>query len=218
MLVGSLVVCTVLACLVADGGGAAGTVGVVVRDRNQKPLADAVVYATAPSAAAGPGRGLKAVVDQQDKEFVPRIKPVQVGTDVLFPNKDDIRHHVYSFSPAKTFELPLYKGTPAAPVRFDRPGVVVLGCNIHDWMIGYVVVLETPFFGTTGAAGQVQLSLPPGTYDVRVWHASLRDERETPSQRVVVSAAGDPTVEFALALKPEWRPRRATSVAGNRYR
>jgi plastocyanin len=208
----------VLAGLLGHGNAASGGLDVLVRDHNRKPLTEVVVYASSGVAAGTPARGLRAVVDQQDKEFVPHVKPVQVGTEIVFPNRDDIRHHVYSFSPAKKFELPLYKGTPAAPVKFDRPGVVVLGCNIHDWMIGYVLVLNTPFFGTTGPDGRSQLSVPAGTYDVRVWHASLRDEREAPSQRIVVGAAGASTAEFTLTLKPEWRPRRATSVAGDRYR
>ncbi len=211
-------ICTVMIDLVRLTQAAAGPVDVVVRDSNRKPIAETVVYASSGSAAGAPAPGLKAVVDQQDKEFVPRVKPIQTGTAVMFPNRDDIRHHVYSFSPAKKFELPLYKGTPAAPVKFDRPGVVVLGCNIHDWMIGYVFVLDTPYFGTTGADGRVQLTLPPGTYDVRVWHPSLRDERDAPSQRVSVGAATSEPLEFTLALKPEWRPRRAPSARGDRYR
>ena len=84
------------------------------------------------------------VVDQIDKEFVPYVKPVRTGSFVQFPNKDHIRHHVYSFSAPSKFELPLYMGTPAQPVLFDKPGVVKLGCNIHDWMIGYVYVTDSP--------------------------------------------------------------------------
>jgi plastocyanin len=213
-----LVLAALLAASLGPGAVAAGTLDVLVKDRKQKPLAEAVVSASAGPAVRAAARGLKAVVDQQDKEFVPRVKPIQAGTEVLFPNKDDIRHHVYSFSPAKRFELPLYKGTPAAPVLFDRSGVVVLGCNIHDWMVGYVVVLDTPFFGTTGADGKVQLTLPAGAYEVRVWHPSLRDERDAPSQPVSVGATTSGSLNFILDLKPEWRIRRAPSAVGDRYR
>ncbi len=76
---------------------------------------------------------------------------------VQFPNKDNIRHHVYSFSAARKFELPLYSGTPAQPVLFDKVGVVKLGCNIHDWMIGYIYVTETPYFGKSNAEGRVDM-------------------------------------------------------------
>ena len=90
-----------------------------------------------------------AVVDQVDKEFTPKVNAILVGTSVIFPNHDNVRHQVYSFSPAKRFELPLYAGVPAQPVVFDTPGVVVLGCNIHDWMVGYVYVSESPYFAKT---------------------------------------------------------------------
>ena len=93
-------------------------------------------------------------MDQRGSQFVPHVLPVQAGTSVTFPNSDQIRHQVYSFSASKRFELPLYAGTSASPIRFDQPGIVVLGCNIHDWMIGYVVVLDTPYFGKTGERRQ----------------------------------------------------------------
>ncbi len=92
-------------------------------------------------------------VDQVDKQFVPYVKPVFVGSKVRFPNSDKIRHQVYSFSPAKKFELPLYGGTDAPPVVFDKPGIIVLGCNIHDWMVGIHLWSETPFFAKTGSGG-----------------------------------------------------------------
>jgi len=196
----------------------AGTLDAVVKDAEGRPVPDAVVYATEASRTAAT-KPAGAVIDQQDKEFVPRVKPIQVGTDVLFPNKDNIRHHVYSFSPAKKFELPLYKGVPAAPVRFDRPGVVVLGCNIHDWMLGYVYVLETPYFATTGSDGTAELNdLPAGAYEVRVWQPRMRETGEPPSQRVTVTGSKAGRVEFLIALKPEFRLRRAPIGAGDRYR
>jgi len=124
-----------------------------------------------------------------------------------------------SFSAAKTFELPLYTGTPAKPVVFDRPGVVTLGCNIHDWMLGYVYVLETPYFATTGSDGNAELNdLPAGAYEVRVWQPRMRETGEPPSQRVTVTGSKAGRVEFLIALKPEFRLRRAPIGAGDRYR
>src|SRR5881394_852689 len=108
----------------------AATIVVDVRDPQGAPLTDAVVFATPEGRdPAHANRGV-AVMDQKDKTFVPHVLPVQVGTSVKFPNSDDIQHQVYSFSPAKTFQLPLYKGTPANPIVFEKPGVVTLGCNI----------------------------------------------------------------------------------------
>ena len=93
------------------------------------------------------------------------------GTSISFPNLDAVRHHVYSFSPAKPFELKLYIGTPAAPVVFDKPGVVVMGCNIHDPMVAYVVVSDTPWVGVSDAAGQVRIDgAPAGEYELEYWH------------------------------------------------
>src|SRR5260221_2230684 len=118
---------------------------VEVRDVRGAPVPDAVVYAI-PEAKKLPAPS-RAVLDQKNRTFVPHILPIQTGTAVTFPNSDNVRHQVYSFSPAKKFQLPLYSGTPAAPVVFDKAGVVTIGCNIHDQMSAYLLVVDTPFFG-----------------------------------------------------------------------
>src|SRR5581483_347477 len=106
-----------------------------------------------------------AVMDQQNRRFVPAILPVQTGAQVSFPNTDSISHHVYSFSPAKRFELYLPKGEHGSQVTFDRPGVVALGCNIHDWMLAYILVVDTPWFTQTDRNGRAELGeLPAGGY------------------------------------------------------
>ena len=183
-----------------------GHVEAIVKDQDGKPVVDAVVSLTSAGGAAPAARPLFAVMDQVNKEFVPLVLPVMVGTAVSFPNRDNIRHHVYSFSSAKRFELPLYIGTPAAPIVFDTPGVVVLGCNIHDWMVGYVYVSATPYFAKTGADGRVRLGdVPPGAYEARVWHPRLRGEAEK-SGKAVTIADGDPgRLDFVVALKPDRR-------------
>ena len=109
---------------------------------------------------------------QQGKQFLPGVLVVPVGTSVHFPNRDSVRHHVYSFSPAKKFELKLYTGTPANPVVFERAGVVTLGCNIHDRMVGWIVVVDTPYYAQAAeGAAQVQINgVPAGNYKLRVWH------------------------------------------------
>lgn len=147
---------------------------VLVTTSAGQPLTDAVVFLESREAraAARPAAGVE--IAQADKRFTPSVTVVPVGTSVTFPNRDTVRHHVYSFSPVKPFEIKLYVGTPAAPVVFDRPGIAVLGCNIHDQMAAWVVIVETPWFGRSGADGRVNLQgVPPGSYRLRAWHASL---------------------------------------------
>lgn len=161
-------------------------------------LGDAVVslHQVGGAPPAGPGR--TAVVDQRASSFVPRVLPVQAGTEVSFVNSDRIRHQVYSFSKAKTFELPLYAGSDAAPVDFDQPGIVVVGCNIHDSMIGYVVVLDTPHFGRAADEGRVVLDAPAGTYRMQVWHPRIKGPAL--QKTVVLQPGQSQRIEVALEI------------------
>lgn len=208
------------AALVAAGAARAGTLDVRIVDGKGAPVADAVVVAV-PNAGLPPlpARPRVEIVDQVDKEFVPRVKPVLRGSLVQFPNKDNIRHQVYSFSPAKQFELPLYAGTPASPVVFDKPGVVTLGCNIHDWMVGYVYVSESPYFAKTGADGKATIAnLPEGTYLVRAWHPLMTATESQTVQSLTVGGDGHAAADWSLALKPEIRiPRAPDADAGGPY-
>ena len=157
-------------------------------------------------------------MDQIDKAFVPGVLVVPVGTDVSFPNSDHIRHHVYSFSEARSFELPLYAGTPAEPVRFPVPGVVVLGCNIHDWMRGYIVVVPEPLFAQTSADGMASIAnVPAGSWRVWGWHPDLPEHRPVAGGDVDGGApAGSASVR--LALKRKLQLRRAPAGRGaDRY-
>ncbi len=185
-------------------------IAATVTDARGKPVADAVVVAVPSDGNLRfPARPPQDVVDQVDKEFVPKVQAILVGTAVTFPNRDSVRHQVYSFSPAKRFELPLYTGVPQA-VTFDKPGVVVLGCNIHDWMVGYIYVSESPYFAKTDAQGRAVLSdLPPRGYIVRVWHPQQGGTEEDTRKNVDVSRAARAEVAWSLALKPEVRIRRA---------
>jgi plastocyanin len=168
-------------------------------------IADAVVFVQAPSPAPDKPRTTQ-VVDQVNKTFIPGLLPIVVGTSVRFPNHDQIHHHVYSFSPTKTFELPLYKGEDASPVLFDKVGVVKIGCNIHDWMSGIILVLPSPHFAVTGADGRFVLEdLPTGAYTLVAWHALSKVRPEDTAQSVQVGL--DVTnVSFKLPLAPA-RPR-----------
>ena len=157
---------------------------VEVRDGRGAAVPDAVVYAVPEAKGPLPPSPRRAVLDQKNRMFVPHVLPIQTGTAVTFPNSDNVRHQVYSFSPAKRFQLPLYAGTPAAPVVFDKPGVVAIGCNIHDQMSAYLVVVDTPYFALA-ANGRAELpGLPAGRYDVRVWYEGMRAEPPPQSVRL----------------------------------
>jgi plastocyanin len=203
--------------LVFAGDLMAGSLEVIVKDDKGRPVSDAVAYpAAAGAASAAPKK--HAVVDQRDKQFVPYVTAVQVGTAVIFPNSDNIRHHVYSFSPAKKFELPLYSGVPAEPVVFDKVGFITLGCNIHDWMIAYVAVLPTPYFQVTRQDGRAVLKdLPAGQYTVQVWHPALKGQPEALAQRIDVGG-GTKSLLFTLPLKHDVRAKRAPGLTTGGYR
>ena len=114
-------------------------------------------------------------INQKDKEFTPRVTLIQAGTSVEFPNHDTVQHHVYSFSQPKRFDIPLYKEEKPKPVLFDKPGVVVIGCNIHDWMKAYIYVTDTPYFSKSAADGVIHISnIPSGKYKLTFWHPRLK--------------------------------------------
>ncbi len=196
----------------------AGSLDVTVKDGNGALVSDAVVYAKGRAVTSALAKK-RMVIDQRDKQFIPYVTALQVGTSVLFPNNDNIRHHVYSLSPAKKFELPLYAGVPAEPVTFDKEGFVTLGCNIHDWMIAYVAVLATPYFEVTGKEGRTRLKdLPPGQYIVEVWQPSLKGAPEKFAQRVDLAARDAKELVFTLDLKPHFRAKRAPGLLTGGYR
>ena len=190
------------ACLLALAGLSAAhavPLTATVVDQKGRPLADAVVYAV-PAAGRAPAlpAGARAIIDQIDREFVPLVSVMQAGTAVVFPNKDDVEHDVYSFSAAKRFEIRLYSGVPAKPVVFDKPGLVTLGCNIHDSMVAHVIVVDTPYFAKTDKAGRVALEVPAGNYNLAAWHYTMR----TPEVRPVQPAqAGGSALKFTLTTE-----------------
>lgn len=158
------------------GAAVAGDLSVDVRNMQGGPVANAVIFAEPVQGMAPPlKQQSRAIIDQVDKQFTPRVSVLRAGTEVTFPNSDNIRHSVYSFSPAKVFTTKLYAGRQADPVTFDKPGVVVLGCNIHDQMLAWVVIVDTPYFIKSGADGIATLKrLPPGDYRVSCWYPGLK--------------------------------------------
>lgn len=172
------------------------TIDAVVLD-GRSGVHDAVVYAIPEGRPVPPPRRA-AVMEQKNRAFIPHVLAVQTGTAVRFPNLDDVQHHVYSFSPAKTFQLPLYKGSPPNPVLFDKVGIVTLGCNIHDQMSAFIVVVDTPYFEKTAANGRASLrDLEPGRYTVRVWAADMRGDPAPAS----VTVTGDERVDVSFNIR-----------------
>lgn len=183
----------------------AGELTVEVLDTTGSPIENVVVYAE-PENKIATAKG-NAIIDQRGKQFNPLVSVVQTGSDITFPNFDSVRHHVYSFSPAKTFELKLYSGVPTAPVKFDKAGTVILGCNIHDFMVAFIQVVDTPYFAKTDKIGKVVLrDLPNGNYTLKAWHYALAKEKEIFEK--LISVKGTESITINLTLKPFLMPAR----------
>jgi plastocyanin len=188
--------------LVAAGAGATG-IAVQVQDAAGKALPDTVIYVE-PEGGTATGKGpATAEIEQKSLKFMPLVTVVQTGAKINFPNNDKVRHHIYSFSPAHKFDQKLYSGQSAAPQVFDKAGTVVLGCNIHDKMLAYVKVVDTPYFAKTDGAGAARIELPAtGKYVVKAWHYNTVGGA-TPEQVLTVKT-GDAlsTAVFKLPMKP----------------
>ncbi len=173
---------------------------VSVTDGAGKPLADAVVYVLVRGAKTLADPGATAQIAQRDRQFAPQVTVIQTGTAVTFPNFDTVRHHVYSFSPIRKFELKLYAGTPSVPIVFDKPGTAVLGCNIHDRMSAWVHVVDTPLFAKTDAAGRATLEVPAGDHRLRAWHY-LQPEPGLPEEQALHMGAVPASVTVRLTVQ-----------------
>ncbi|EAQ96380.1 hypothetical protein [Congregibacter litoralis] len=164
-------------------GAAMAATELLFEDETGAPVSDVIVWpisgslslqnAPAQDAAATSVTTPSRNIDQRNKRFEPFISSVRPGTNVFFPNSDDTRHHVYSFSEGNAFERKLYRANEADPVRFENEGIVALGCNIHDNMQAYVVVSNDAIVQSNSSG---RASLPEGTSAVRIWHPSLGDE------------------------------------------
>lgn len=162
-------------------------------------LRNVVVYLTSDSPLTPTDASNVAIMDQVNSQFVPHILVVQRGALVDFPNSDSIKHHVYSFSPTKTFELQLYKDDNHAPELFDKSGRVEMGCNVHDWMLGYIYVVDTPYFGKTDDNGILSLDIPEGEYQVHIRHPRIQDDETQLTKNI--SNLNDKKVVFKLQNK-----------------
>lgn len=187
-----------LFCGALAAGAHAVPVNITVLDASGTPQPDAAVSIEVRGTPTVAAPGTRADLAQRQRAFEPRLLIVQTGTAVSFPNFDTVRHHVYSFSPAKPFEIKLYAGTPAAPVVFDTPGTAILGCNIHDRMTAYVHVVSTPHFAKTRADGIATLDVPAGQHTVQVWHPMHGDKGQPRRQPITVPASGSTFTSIKL--------------------
>lgn len=196
----SIPVFLVAVCAISAAGTAgAGTLIVSVSDRDGVELQDVVITVdpvevdTLPEAKE-PGNVL---IDQRRRKFRPWVVGIRTGATVTFDNHDDITHHVYSFSQPKQFSFRLQAGVAHDPIRFDRPGTVVIGCNIHDWMVGFIVITQSPFISVSDEQGRVNVGgVAPGEWRVSAWHPGLEAGEQGPEQIVSVTAGVRQSVEL----------------------
>jgi|GEM_PF-1076004 len=168
---------------------------VLVIDLQGKPVKNVVVefHSTSPIL---PSTEKSATMDQVEQQFTPHILAIEKGTVVNFPNSDNIKHHIYSFSKAKSFEQGLYQGMQATPILFDKHGIVDLGCNIHDWMLGYIYVANSRYFAKTNELGKVVLSIPISIDSVSIWHPRMQEKTKR-----VVTMTKDSQTQFSFQLQ-----------------
>ena len=211
----------VLALIVAASlglpvSGLGASLTLTLSDQEGAAVEDAVIYVVTIDGQHQPSTPQTVEVDQIDKMFVPHVRATTVGSLINFPNSDHTRHHVYSFSEAKTFEVPLYSGVPAEPTLFEKAGLVTLGCNIHDEMIGYILVLDTPWFAEVrGGTGAIE-DLPAGTLEVEIWHPRLA-EGELVRRTLSVGTSDIVALTEQVELRPERTVRRAPRRGSSRY-
>ncbi len=203
-----------LAVLLPLATASAASLAVTARTTKGEPVVDAVVSLTPIDGRSVPPPAVKGEIPQQNQEYGAYVTVVQAGSTVLFPNRDSVQHHVYSLSKAKKFELPLYNPGQSESFVFDVSGVVTLGCNIHDWMVAYLIVVPTPWFAQTDSAGSAILTAPGGRYRLELWHPRLGAAL---TQEITLADGESAKQDFALALKPDRRIRRNVGAKSGGY-
>jgi plastocyanin len=174
-------------------------------DQAGKPVSDVVV--TVAPAAGTPKKSFSfpwgTSMVQQNIAFNPHVLIVPVGATVSFPNKDNVRHHIYSFSKPAKFEMKLYGHDETRSYTFTTAGAVALGCNIHDQMSGFIKVVDTPYAGKSSAAGTVHLSgIPAGGATVTIWHPQMKTKDNEMTAPVQIGSSGSLAKAFTLSLRP----------------
>lgn len=186
-----------------------------VIDQNGNPVSEAVISLPGTEVSVSEQT---LVMDQVNKQFLPQVLLIQQGQSVHFPNSDNIRHHVYSFSSAKPFEIKLYSGSSTDPVRFDKSGLVVLGCNIHDNMIGYIYVADNELAQISNNKGLVTFNQDLLPKNVQVWHAKLSNSSSKRKLFVLEkkNTEGDWLLQINLIAKPKSAEKKVKSFR-NRF-
>lgn len=200
------ILAVLLAVLSIATPAAAGDLTVMVTSPTGAPVKDAVVMVhPRDGASRGPIRfSWPYVMNQKAMQFDPFVLVVPVGATVAFPNRDPFRHHVYSFSPAKTFELKLYGHDETRSVKFDKAGIVAVGCNIHDNMTAFIRVVDTPYAAKSDARGAVVIhDVPDGQVTVEVWHPYIKGGRDV--ARLVTAPHGPLTVKVVADVHAPMR-------------
>jgi hypothetical protein len=182
----------------------AGSLTVTVRGPDGKPVPDAVVTVNpggqptrAPIKFPWPYK-----VAQQNIQFTPFVLIVPVGADVLFPNFDKVRHHVYSFSAGNKFELKLYGKEENRTVKLPAVGVAAIGCNIHDQMVGFIKVVDTAYAAKSDASGVATIrDIPAGGAVVRVWHPYLRGMKNEKTLTTTAIGGGETRETVSIDLR-----------------
>lgn len=192
------VCCALLAAIAASSKVAARDIQIVVTDTALEPVADAILFADSVKPALA--NMSPAIIDQINREFVPLVNVIQQGQSVIFPNSDNIRHHVYSFSTPKVFEIQLYEGVPNTPIVFDKPGIVALGCNIHDTMVGYIVVAPGDVFAKTEANGTATLNVVTKPATINLWHPALAADKSVVKTIALPAPSADGNIHIQLEL------------------
>ena len=183
----------------------AGELVVRIDDGHGKPAADAVVTLRKDGASREQRAPVTKFIDQRHETFIPYVEIFSPGDQVVFRNSDRTRHHVYSFSAAKSFEFVIAPGDSSPPVTLDRAGEISVGCNIHDLMITHLFISDAPWIARSEADGRAVFErLPAGTYELEVWHPQLRPGRPGPRQTITVDDA-PASATFSLPLLPDPR-------------
>jgi len=187
----------------------AGSVSGIIKVKGLRSPVDVLVFITKAPAVDLDFSKVKFIIDQKDLTFTPHILPVPVGATVFFPNHDKVDHNVFSLSRTKKFNFGSYKPGENKSIRFDKPGIVELRCDVHAEMLAYIMVMKNPFFGVSDAKGRFQIpdpdylkqagltgieTIPAGKYTVKTWHAKLKTKKQT------IEIPADGTVSVKLDL------------------
>ncbi|MES2038503.1 MAG: methylamine utilization protein [Pseudomonadota bacterium] len=180
-------------------------------DKNGSPMSDVVVYATPVGIPLPASEKTEATISQNDMQFSPYVTAIRTGSQVKFPNYDKMEHHVKSFSAVKEFEIKTYeRGVVPPPVIFDKPGIVIVYCLLHNWMRAYVLVLDTPYFVKTDQSGNATLDkLPDGNYEIKAWHPNMGSIKPALSQTIKVNDQSAP-IKWQFDFVPV--PRKSKSA------